>query len=132
MIIILLVSALISIVLNFILIPKFAHLGTAITTTLTEFSVLVVSLYFSKKLFNIGLNFKLFIKPIVSSLIFIPVIIGLDYSNLPTGIKLVAGAILCMGAYYVIQSFIFKDSIMARMHDFVKGFLKLKKFEDGN
>jgi O-antigen/teichoic acid export membrane protein len=132
MIIILLVSALISIVLNLILIPRFQHLGTAITTTVTELSVFLVSLYFSKKLFNIGLDFKLLIKPIIASLVFVPIIMGIDHCNLNTGMKLIVGAGSCMIVYYGIQSFIFKDTIMARMQEFVLSALKIKTDKDGN
>jgi O-antigen/teichoic acid export membrane protein len=132
MIIILITSALISIILNLILIPRFQHLGTAITTTVTELSVFLVSLYFSKKLFNIGLNFRLFIKPLVASLVFVPIIFGIDYCNLNTALKLIIGAGLCMTGYYIIQAFIFKDTIILRMVDFLQGMLKRKTITDGN
>ncbi|RKS13320.1 flippase [Flavobacterium sp. 120] len=126
MIIILAMSAIISIVLNLILIPKIQHLGAAITTTITEFSVFLISIYFAKKHFNIKINFKMFINPLLSSLVFIPIIFLVELFSVNIGLKLILSAVLCILSYYIIQKFVFNDAIISRMEDFVKDTLKIK------
>ncbi|WP_432712680.1 oligosaccharide flippase family protein [Pedobacter sp.] len=128
MLFILAICAVVSIVLNLILIPIMQHLGAAITTTLTELSLLILSLYFSNKLFKINLNFRYFIAPIVSSAIFIPIILLIErLINQKTGVKLMIAAFCCMSVYYLIQRFLFKDLIILKMESFVKGVLKISK-----
>ncbi len=119
MIYILASSACISIILNIILIPIMQHVGAAITTTLTELSVFLISLYFSKRLFNIGLKYSAFISPIISSLIFMPVVYFIDLTNYNVGIKLCAGGSICMLFYFLLQRFLFKDEIIMKMQNFI-------------
>jgi O-antigen/teichoic acid export membrane protein len=120
MLIILVVSALVSILLNILLIPKIQHLGAAITTTITELVVFVLSVFFSKRIFDINFNFKYFIVPIISSLIFIPIIYSVNLLNVNYIIKFIGGGTACMLAYYLIQRFIFKNTIVLRMEGFLK------------
>lgn len=127
MIIILLVSAIISVLLNLVLIPKFGHVGTGITTTVTECSVLMVSVYFSRRLFNIGLNWSLFIRPVAASLIFVPIIYLVDQTTLNLFTKFALGGGTCAVCYFLIQRFIFHDIIIVKMEDFVKTTLKLQR-----
>jgi len=126
MIIILSISAFISIVLNLILIPRMQHLGAAITTTITELSVFLISIYFAKKHFNIKINFRMFINPLLSSFVFIPIIFLVETLSLNIGLKLMFSVALCMLSYYTIQKLVFNDSIISRIEDFVKVTFKIK------
>lgn len=126
MIIILAMSAFISIVLNLILIPRMQHLGAAITTTITELSVFLISMYFAKKHFNIKINFRMFINPLLSSFVFIPIIFLVETLSLNIALKLMLSVALCTLSYYIIQKFVFNDIIISRMEDFVKNTLKVK------
>lgn len=126
MIIILSVSAFISVVLNLILIPKYAHLGAAITTTITEFSVFLLSVFYSIKYFKIGINFKFFLSPFLASLLFIPIVYFIDMLPLDIVLKVTISVILCMLVYYIIMKFVFKNEIIFRMEGFVKDTVKAK------
>ena len=126
MIIILAISAFISVVLNLILIPRMQHLGAAITTTITEFSVFLISMYFAKKHFNIKINFRMFINPRVSSVVCIRIIFLVEILSINIGLKLMLSVALCMLSYYIIQKLVFNDSIISKIEDFVKDTLKIK------
>lgn len=130
MLVILGISSFVSIVLNLILIPHIQYFGTAITTTVTELTVCVLSLYYSKTLYNLTFNWKFLISPLITSLIFIPIIYLVDGVLISTWIKLVIGAITCMAAYYLIQRLLFKDNIILRMEAFAKDIL-LSKMKNG-
>ncbi|KFF05225.1 flippase [Flavobacterium reichenbachii] len=126
MIIILSVSAFISVVLNLILIPKYAHLGAAITTTVTEFSVFLLSVFYSIKYFKIGINFQFFLSPFLASLLFIPIVYFTDMLLLDIVLKVIISAILCMLVYYIIMKFVFKNEIIFRMEGFIRDTVKAK------
>jgi O-antigen/teichoic acid export membrane protein len=126
MIIIVSVCAFISVGLNFILIPKFAHLGAAITTTITEFSVFLLSLYYSIRYYKIGINFKFFLNPFLSSLVFIPIVFLTDMLIVEIGLKFFISVILCSLVYYIIMRFVFKNEIIFRIEGFVRDTIKTK------
>ncbi len=123
MVIILALSSLISIVLNLILIRYIQHLGAAITTTVTEFVVFLISLYYSKRFYGIALDLKYFVSPILSSLIFIPIIIFIDNFQMVIWLKFLLGVALCMSFYYIIQRIIFKNSMILKMENFIRSIL---------
>lgn len=120
MIKILSVSAFISVALNLTLIPKFAHLGAAITTTITELSVFLLSIYYSIKHFKIGINYKFFLTPFFVSLLFVPIVYFTDMLALDTFLKIIISFILCVVVYYFIMKLIFKNEIIISMECFVR------------
>jgi O-antigen/teichoic acid export membrane protein len=124
MLIILFISSLISISLNLILIPKFHHFGAAITTTITELSVLILSLHFSKKLFNLTITPSFLVYPVISSLIFFPIAYLVDQFHLNNGLKLTITAVPCIAIYYFLQRFVFKDTIILKVEAFIMGIVK--------
>jgi len=124
MLIILGISSVVSIVLNLLLIPHIQYLGTAITTTVTELTVCILSLYYSKTLYNLTLNWRFLITPVVTSAIFIPIIYFIDSFLIASWIKLIIGAAICMLMYYLIQRILFKDRIILKMEAFAKDILK--------
>lgn len=126
MIIILSLSAFISLVLNFVLIPYYTHLGAAITTTITEFSVFLLSFFYSMKYFKIGINYKFFLNPFLASLLFIPIIYFADILVLDNIFKIIISAIFCMLVYYIIMKFVFKNQIIFSIEGFVRNSLRVK------
>lgn len=63
------IGAVVNLLLNLILIPKFLSLGAAISTVIAEFIILVFLLYFSKEVYNIRDMFKTFIKYFIGAVI---------------------------------------------------------------
>jgi O-antigen/teichoic acid export membrane protein len=127
MLIILGISSFVSVSLNLVLIPHMQHLGTAITTTVTELTVCVLSLYYSKTFYNITLKIRYFIPPLIASATFVPIIFFIDILQIALLVKLLLGASACSLVYYLIQRVIFKDDTILRMETFAKSFfLKVK------
>ncbi|BAV10198.1 Membrane protein involved in the export of O-antigen and teichoic acid [Filimonas lacunae] len=118
MLVILVISAFISITMNLLLIPPFHHLGAAITTTATEFSVLLMSMFFAHKFYGITIQMSNFFKPLLASLLFIPIVYTVGHLHIAYGLQFIIAAAACGIAYYVIQRFVFKDVIIIKMEHF--------------
>jgi len=124
MILILLVTAIISVVSNVFLIPFFAHLGAAITTTITELCVFLISVYFAKKIFSVNFKVKLLFNPIISSMPFFPIIFAINELEISNILKLILGGSLCFILYFSIQLLAFKDAIVIKLKNYILAIFK--------
>jgi len=100
-------GAIVNIILNLILIPKFSLYGAAVATVTTYFLILLLSVYFASKFTSVQfLNFNLFfsfVNAIFSSIVMYLVISQPLIYNLNIFLSVLAGA-----AVYILSFFVFR------------------------
>ncbi|MFA6086656.1 flippase [Mucilaginibacter sp.] len=102
-----------SLILNFSLIPKFGYIGATISNLLAEFCVMCGFAYFASKVVKIDFNYKLIIKTLIISLLFIPVIYFLRSFLKNQEIKVcLIGVPICSILYLSIQMFVLKNALL--------------------
>ena len=97
---------LISLILNLVLIPKYGHVGAAISNLFSEFSVMCFFMYFASKVFKYKFDWKLFFTCLFISLMFFPIIycVKLILSN---GILVLLTCILICASFYLTMALLF-------------------------
>jgi O-antigen/teichoic acid export membrane protein len=118
----------VSLLLNFTLIPFLQHLGSAIANVCAEAVVTLMYLYFVKKHFAFTYNWGLVLKATISALVFIPVILFVKEIPLLLVYRLVVSVAGCAAAYFAMQLFVFKSDFVFA----ITRFIKLKLSEAGN
>lgn len=97
------VSAILSIVAYFVLVPFLGAIGAAYGTLLAEMLILIISYIYIKKVTNIDFDVKLdFIKTIFASIILVVVYFGLKFVLNDWWLVLVGSGISCC-AYFFVQ-----------------------------
>jgi len=100
-------GAIVNIILNLILIPKFSLYGAAVATVTTYFLILLLSVYFASRFTSVQfLNFNLFfsfVNAIFSSIVMYLVISQPLIYNLNIFLSVLAGA-----AVYILSFFVFR------------------------
>lgn len=92
------IAALISISLNFVLVPRYGFVGAAITTFISTLSYFLLSYMISQKLFYVRrneLNIVLYMLPLLGLSIFFPFAQLIYHVNLSLGVKIAAFLIAC-------------------------------------
>ncbi|MBD1392324.1 flippase [Mucilaginibacter glaciei] len=107
------VGLIVSLILNFSLIPYFGYLGAAAANVLAELCVMVCFAYFASKVLLVGLNYKLIIQTLFVSVLFFPIIILLrmlfrNSNFLVCGV----GVVTCGALFLVCQLYIFKNELL--------------------
>jgi O-antigen/teichoic acid export membrane protein len=110
----------VSLLLNFILIPVLQQVGSAIANVCAELVVTLMYLYFVKKHFSFTYNWSLFINATISALAFIPVILLTKEIPLLLVYRLIISVACCAAAYFAIQLFIFKSDFLLAITRFIK------------
>lgn len=118
----------VSLLLNFILIPFLQHLGSAIANVCAEAVVTLMYLYFVRKHFSFTYPWALAINATVSALVFIPVILLVKEIPLLLVYRLVISVAGCAATYFAMQLFVFKSDFVFA----ITRFIKLKLSEAGN
>jgi len=95
--------------LNFILVPFLQEKGASIANIATELIVTITYYYFTRKYYSFRYNWKFMIQSIISSVPFIPIIIGIRLMGLNMILVLVISIIVCSGAYIILQLLLFKN-----------------------
>jgi O-antigen/teichoic acid export membrane protein len=105
----------ISLLLNFLLIPKYSYLGATLANLLTEVVVMAAFAYFASKVININYNWSFIIKTVIAALTFFPIVevIRVFLSN--TILVVLSAAIVCSGLYALIQYFLIKNEMILEM-----------------
>jgi O-antigen/teichoic acid export membrane protein len=106
-----LVGMVISISLNFVLIPLFSDKGAAFSNLVTETVVFGIALFLSWKFFKINLDGKLVLFACLAAATFFPIYYLVDLLDLQMLIKLPIIIALCGMVYLGMQVFIFRNSL---------------------
>ncbi|MGO4961218.1 flippase [Jeotgalibaca porci] len=104
-------SAAVNIVLNFIFIPRMGMNGAAITTTISEGIVLVLSRRRSKELFHLNISFKQML-PCLISCLGIGIISILAQIIISNSIIVIVTAITLSATFYMIIMVTMKDEVI--------------------
>lgn len=102
----------ISIILNILLITSLKDKGTAIATISGEFVVSLISYYYVYSKMKISINWSVALKSIIACLIFIPIAYFLRLNFDDTLVRLIIAIPLTSILYFLIQFFIFKNSLI--------------------
>lgn len=115
----------VSLILNFLLIPGLREIGSSIANICSEIVVTLLYFYFIRKHYTFNYEWSLFIKAVVSALIFIPVVWLARELSLHLVFTLLISITGCAVAYIGIQFLLFKNHFVIDIVDFVK--LKISK-----
>jgi len=94
------IAAMLNIVLNFVLIPYFGIIGSAIATLIAFAAGLIITLFYSLKSLRFDLNLKFILKSIVSSILMSNIIFLLQPEGL-FSILLTIG--ICASIYFILM-----------------------------
>lgn len=130
MLLITIFGSLVSVCSNLLLVPKFSYIGSAITTTATEFTILLFCIFLSKKKFQINFDFDSLIKALISCILFIPFFYLIDAFDVKDFVKLIICFFSCVSSYFLIQRFAFKNEIILIVEEFCLNFFKNKILND--
>lgn len=102
-----------SLVLNSILIPKYGHVGAAISNLFSEFAVMCFFIYFASKVIKYKFDWKFFFQCLFVSLMFFPIIYCVKLSAL-TGVMVLLVCILACAFFYITTALFFvKNKLIA-------------------
>lgn len=111
---------LISVLLNFLLVPVWKEVGSAVANLSAELLVTVMYFYFISRVFKFRYKWSLLLKAMLSSLLFIPIIwVAREYGT-SLILTLVMGIGACAVSYLGMQVFVFRNNFVFSMIDFVK------------
>ena len=103
------IGMVISIALNFTLVPKLHETGAAIANSLTELLVSALFYYYVRKAYTINFPVKVFFYSVLASLPFIPIIYIFKQCFINELLLLAASVFSCGLMYVIIRYFILKD-----------------------
>lgn len=109
------IGLVVSLILNFILIPKLSYIGAAITNLISEFVVMIFFIHFTNKVIKFKFDILLFTKSLIICLSIIPIASLFRYlfSNNPLIIILLTGSFFCT-FYVLFQLFVFKVDLFVK------------------
>ncbi len=115
------IGMVISIILSLLLVPQFKEVGEAITILLTELSVCLAFIYYTKQYFKIGGLTKMFITALVSVIPYI--LFALIFKTIIADGVLRLTTIIIMSAvwFFIYHMFLIKESyIKVYINDFIE------------
>lgn len=102
----------VSLVLNFTLVPLLADVGAALSNVISELVVTALYFYFVERLYSFKFSLKPLLTAIASSLVFIPITILLRNANLNLYLLVLIAIPACAIGYVALQKFLFKESLL--------------------
>ena len=119
------IGCVVSITINFLLIPHLQEAGAAIANIVTEVIITVLSGMYACKLVQFNLRAAVIIQTIAASLLFIPVVFVCRYLFSSPFIVLFISIPACMLIYFIFQMVIFKNSAITEIKDYLMNLVKL-------
>lgn len=110
----------VSLTLNFVLVPHFKAIGSSVANICSEMVVTLLYVYFIRKYFRFKYNWLLALKAIASALIFIPVIHIARGLNIPLIYTVGVSVAVCGVLYLALQLLVFKNVFVYDILAFVK------------
>ncbi|QQL51233.1 flippase [Mucilaginibacter ginkgonis] len=112
-----------SLVLNFVLVPRFEYLGAALANVISELIVTILMFLYVKRLYDFTFRIRPIITATISSLIFVPIVTVLRFTHVNNYLMLITAIPACAMAYWLIQKLIFRQPILK---DVIEPFLHSK------
>jgi len=121
------VGMVVSILLNFILIPFFNEIGAAYANIVSEVFVTIAYVYFVNKSFNFKIPYASVLEAVCSCISFIPIVIVLraEFSNMI--LQVIFTVLSCSILYVIMQYFVFKSEISVMISKTIISKLKTKR-----
>ena len=119
------IGCIISITLNFLLIPKLQEAGAAIANMVTEVIITILSGMYACKLVRFNWRATVIIQTVAASLLFIPVVFICRYLFSSPFIVLSVSIPACTLIYFTFQMVIFKNSATREISHYLLSLLKL-------
>ncbi|KEQ29693.1 hypothetical protein N180_17955 [Pedobacter antarcticus 4BY] len=116
----------ISVLLNFLLVPVWKEVGSSIANLSAETLVSVMYFYFIRKHFKFTYQWSLMGKALLSTILFIPVIWMARIYGTSLILTLILGIGGCAICYVATQLFLFRNYFVFSVLDFLKAKLMLK------
>jgi O-antigen/teichoic acid export membrane protein len=113
-------------ILNFLLIPLYREMGTAITNVASELLVTVSYFLFVRKYFEYRFRWGLLSRALLCSASFLPVIWLVRSLSPDPLITLCVSVAVCAAIYFLLQYFLFRDKLLLKITSFVLAKLPLK------
>jgi O-antigen/teichoic acid export membrane protein len=110
----------VSVILNFILIPFMSYNGAAITNVLSELIVMICFAYFSNKIMRLKINYRSALYTLIAAFCFYPVKIITSYYLHAELAATCVGVFLSAALYFFLQSLLFKNSIIVEQFERLK------------
>jgi len=107
-------------VLNILLVPRLQALGSSIANIFSELVVTSLYFYYVRKYFSFTYEWSLFIKAVMSAVLFIPIIWFTRQLNFPLIYMLIVSVCSCALVYISVQFFILKNNFVLDIVNFVK------------
>jgi O-antigen/teichoic acid export membrane protein len=104
------VGMVLSIILNFLLIPHFKETGAAYANLISEIFVTATYVYFVKKHFDFKINYIALLQAFLSSLLFIPITIVTRQLINNLTFEVLVSIVSCAGSYMLAQVFLFRNN----------------------
>ena len=102
----------VSLVLNFLLIPHFKEIGSSIANTCSEIVVTIAYFYFIRKYFSFTYEWLLIGKAFLSSLLFIPFVLLIRMLTISILSTIIVSVGACALSYIMLQWFVFKNDFV--------------------
>jgi O-antigen/teichoic acid export membrane protein len=119
------IGCMVSISMNFLLIPYLQEMGAAISNIVTEIIITVLSGVYAYKLIKFDFKTTILIHTVISSILFIPVVFTCRYLFASPLIVLLVSIPLCMLIYFICQVSIFKNSTIREINRYFLNLIKL-------
>ena len=118
------IGCIVSVALNFLLIPHFAEAGAAYACMATELIITIITGIQANKLIRFNASPVMILQTIFTTLLFIPVILFCKKIAASPTMLLVTAIPACMFIYYVVQYYIFNNIVIREIKNYVTNLLK--------
>ncbi|MFT3679130.1 MAG: oligosaccharide flippase family protein [Ferruginibacter sp.] len=122
-----LTGCIISIGINLLFIPVLKEQGAAFSNLITEIFITIITGIYSFKILKLRIDPKIIFQSILSIIVFIPLIMFVRYLFTSQLAILCSAIVICIGCYFTLQLFVFKNSIIREIKHYVAYFLSAKK-----
>ena len=112
------ISAVLNVLLNFLLIPIISYNGAAITTLISEALILVIYIISSRKLVTLRINFRLVVSIAVGCLVIVLICFGIKSLVSNDAIIIFASIIVAVPIYFLFQIYMKNEIIVEMLHGF--------------
>jgi O-antigen/teichoic acid export membrane protein len=120
-------GCIISISLNFLLIPSLSERGAAWANMITEITIAFITGWYAFKIIRFSIPAAVLIQTAVTCALFLPVVIGCRYLFSSSLYVLVAAMGSCVLLYSSLQYAVFKNTVTRETAGYFLDLLKLKK-----
>lgn len=122
-----LAGSVISISLNFLLIPHLSEQGAAVTNMVTEIFITIITGIYAFKIVQYNFDMKIVLRSALCTLLFIPLVFFSRHVFAAPLIILLFNIFSCGAIYFSLQRFVFKNLFIKEMQEYLSAIFQTKK-----